>query len=60
MTTNEASAFFDGRDIELTRIIDAPFANVVKGWTDLGLPGQLFAPLLGTVPTIETDKRVDR
>src|ERR1041385_1057370 len=52
-TTTSAS----GRDLILTRIIDAPRENVYRAWTDPVLLKQWFAPLPYTTPRAEFDLR---
>jgi uncharacterized protein YndB with AHSA1/START domain len=47
----------EGRDLVLTRIIDAPPEKVYNAWTDPALLKQWFAPLPWTTPTVETDLR---
>lgn len=57
-TTNKTTTSTEGRDLILTRIIDAPRAEVFKAWTDPVLLKQWFAPLPWTTPVVETDVRV--
>jgi uncharacterized protein YndB with AHSA1/START domain len=45
------------RELILTRIIDAPRANVYKAWTEPELLKQWFAPLPYTTPVAELDVR---
>lgn len=47
----------DGRDLILTRIIDAPREKVFRAWTEPELLKQWFAPLPWTTPRAETDVR---
>jgi uncharacterized protein YndB with AHSA1/START domain len=58
MTTNKTTTATEGRDLILTRILDAPREKVFKTWTDPALLKQWFAPLPWTTPTVETDVRV--
>jgi len=46
-----------GRDLVLTRVIDAPPAKVFRAWTDPELLKQWFAPLPYTTPVAELDVR---
>lgn len=48
----------EGRDLALTRIIDAPCEKVFKAWTDPALLMQWFAPKPWTTPKVQTDVRV--
>ncbi|MBC8124000.1 MAG: SRPBCC family protein [Gemmatimonadaceae bacterium] len=57
-TINKTTTSTEGRDLLLTRIIDAPRAEVFKAWTDPVLLKQWFAPLPWTTPVVETDVRV--
>src|SRR6266850_4554235 len=57
MATNETTTTTEGRDLILTRIIDAPREKVFKAWTDPALLKQWFAPLPWTTPLVETDVR---
>lgn len=45
------------RDLTLTRLIDAPPANVYRCWTEPELVKQWFAPLPYTTPSAEMDVR---
>lgn len=56
-TTTKTTTSTEGRDLLLTRIIDAPCAEVFKAWTDPALLKQWFAPLPWTTPVVETDVR---
>jgi uncharacterized protein YndB with AHSA1/START domain len=47
----------EGRDLVLTRVIDAPPAKVFQAWTDPELLKQWFAPLPWTTARAETDLR---
>jgi uncharacterized protein YndB with AHSA1/START domain len=48
----------DGRDLILTRTIDAPAEKVFRAWTEPELLKQWFAPLPWTTPTVANDVRV--
>lgn len=54
-TTTTTSA--EGRDLILTRLIDAPREKVYRAWTEPELLKQWFAPLPYTTPVAETDVR---
>jgi len=45
------------RELILTRLIDAPRANVYRAWTEPGLLKLWFAPTPWTTPIVETDVR---
>lgn len=45
------------RELELSRIIDAPREKVFRAWTDPALLKQWFAPLPYTTPVAELDVR---
>ncbi|MBL8239065.1 MAG: SRPBCC family protein [Bryobacterales bacterium] len=45
------------RDLTITRLIDAPPANVYRCWTEPELVKQWFAPLPYTTPSAEMDVR---
>lgn len=47
----------EGRDLVLTRIIDAPPAKLYRAWTEPALLTQWFAPLPWTTPRAELDVR---
>ena len=55
--TNKTSTSVEGRDLILTRIIDAPCEKVFRAWTEPALLKQWFAPLPWTTPTAEVDVR---
>ena len=55
MSTHKTSTATDGRDLILTRIIDAPREKVFRAWTEPSLLKQWFAPAPFTTPTVETD-----
>jgi uncharacterized protein YndB with AHSA1/START domain len=57
MTTTKTTTSAEGRDLTLTRIIDAPREKVFKAWTDPALLKQWFAPQPWTTPVVETDVR---
>src|SRR5713226_5447775 len=57
MTTRTTTAA-EGRDLILTRIIDATREKVFRAWTEPALLKQWFAPLPWTTPIVETDVRV--
>lgn len=57
MATHETTTSADGRDLILTRIMDAPRERVFRAWTDPALLRQWFAPLPYTTPVVETDLR---
>jgi uncharacterized protein YndB with AHSA1/START domain len=50
MTNAKTTTSTEGRDLILTRIIDAPREKVFKAWTDPALLKQWFAPLPWTRP----------
>lgn len=47
----------EGRDLVLTRLIDAPREKLYRAWTDAELLKQWFAPLPYTTPHAELDVR---
>lgn len=57
MTTSKTTTATEGRDLVLTRIIDAPPEKVFRAWTEPELMKQWFAPLPWTTPFAETDPR---
>ena len=57
MTTTKTTTTTEGRDLILTRIIDAPREKVFKAWTDPALLKQWFSPLPWTISKAETDVR---
>src|SRR5215510_14531840 len=57
MATNKTTTTTDGRDLILTRIIDAPREKVFQAWSDPDLLKQWFAPRPWTTPVVETDVR---
>lgn len=58
MAANKTTTSTEGRDLVLTRIIDAPREKVFQAWTDPALLEQWFAPLPWTTSMVETDVRV--
>jgi uncharacterized protein YndB with AHSA1/START domain len=58
MTTSQVTTSTEGRDLILSRLIDAPAEKVFRAWTEPELLKQWFAPLPWTTPKIETDVRV--
>jgi uncharacterized protein YndB with AHSA1/START domain len=56
-TTGKTTTSTQGRDLILTRIIDAPREKIFKAWTDPELMKQWFTPKPWTAPRIETDVR---
>ena len=54
MTTTTSA---EGRDLILTRLIDAPPEKVYQAWTDPELMKQWFAPLPWTITKVEHDVR---
>ena len=57
MATNKTTTTADGRDLILTRIINAPREQVFQAWTDPAMLKQWFAPRPWTTPVVETDVR---
>jgi uncharacterized protein YndB with AHSA1/START domain len=57
MTPNTTTTSTEGRDLILTRVIDATPDKVFKAWTDPALLKQWFAPKPWTTPMVETDVR---
>ena len=57
MSTHKTTTATDGRDLILTRIIDASREKVFRAWTEPSLLKQWFAPAPFTTPTVETDVR---
>ena len=47
----------EGRDLILTRVIDAPPEKVFRAWTEPDLLRQWFAPKPWTTPNVEIDVR---
>lgn len=57
MTTSQSTTSTEGRDLIVTRIIDAPPEKVFRAWTEPALLRQWFAPAPWTTPSAETDVR---
>jgi len=57
LNTSKTTTAAEGRDLVLTRIIDAPHEAVFKAWTDPALLKQWFSPQPWTTPKVETDVR---
>jgi uncharacterized protein YndB with AHSA1/START domain len=57
MTTSKCTTSTEGRDLILTRMIDAPPEKVFRAWTEPELVKQWFAPLPWTISAVETDLR---
>jgi uncharacterized protein YndB with AHSA1/START domain len=57
MTTSKCITSTEGRDLILTRMIDAPPEKVFRAWTEPELLKQWFAPLPWTISAVETDLR---
>jgi uncharacterized protein YndB with AHSA1/START domain len=57
MSTHKTTTATDGRDLILTRIIDAPREKVFRAWTEPSLLKRWFTPAPFTTPTVETDVR---
>lgn len=57
MTTRIEAAPRSDRELVLTRLIDAPRAQVFRAWTDTELLKQWFAPKPWTTPAAELDVR---
>jgi uncharacterized protein YndB with AHSA1/START domain len=57
MTTSQTMTSTEGRDLVLTRIIDAIPEKVFRAWTEPELMKQWFAPAPWTTPAVETDVR---
>ena len=55
--TPRATTATEGRDLILTRMIDAPRDKVFRAWTEPELLKQWFAPLPWTTSKAETDTR---
>jgi len=56
-STHQTSTSASGRELTLTRIIDAPREKVYEAWTNPQLLKQWFAPLPYTTPSVELDVR---
>ena len=57
MTTPVTASAASERELELTRVIDAPRENVFRAWTEPELLKQWFTPRPWTTPVVETDVR---
>lgn len=57
MSSPKTTTSAEGRDLLLTRIIDAPREAVFRAWTEPALLQQWFAPKPWTTPRVETDVR---
>jgi uncharacterized protein YndB with AHSA1/START domain len=57
MTISKCITSTEGRDLILTRTIDAPAEKVFRAWTEPELLKQWFAPLPWTISAVETDIR---
>jgi uncharacterized protein YndB with AHSA1/START domain len=57
MTTLETTTATEGRDLVLTRMIDAPPEKVYRAWTDPELLKQWFVPSPWTISKVEADVR---
>jgi uncharacterized protein YndB with AHSA1/START domain len=57
MTATKTTTRTEGRDLVLTRVIDAPREKVFQAFTNPELLKQWFAPLPWTISRVETDVR---
>lgn len=57
MSNAKVTTSAQGRDLTLTRIIDAAPEKVFRAWTEPELMKQWFAPSPWTTPRVETDVR---
>jgi uncharacterized protein YndB with AHSA1/START domain len=57
MDTSKVATSTQGRDLILTRMIDAPPEKLFKAWTDPELLKKWFAPSPWTTPVVEIDVR---
>jgi uncharacterized protein YndB with AHSA1/START domain len=57
MDTSKVTTSAEGRDLVLTRRVEAPRDKLFKAWTDPELLKQWFAPSPWTTPIVETDVR---
>lgn len=57
MNAKAEAAPTSGRELVLTRLIDAPREKLFRAWTEPELLKQWFAPLPYTVPVVEIDVR---
>ncbi len=58
MSTNKTTTSARGRDLVLTRIINAPREQVFNAWTDPELLTRWFAPKPWTTPKVEMNARI--
>jgi uncharacterized protein YndB with AHSA1/START domain len=58
MSTNETTSRAEGRDLFLTRVIDAPPEKVYQAWTEPHLLEQWFCPKPWRVKVVESDLRI--
>jgi uncharacterized protein YndB with AHSA1/START domain len=58
ITNNKTTTSTEGRDLVLTRTINAPREQVFNAWTDPELLKQWFAPLPWRTPVAEMDVRI--
>src|SRR5215467_11977261 len=56
--TTKTTTSTEGRDLILTRVIDATPDKVFRAWTEPELMKQWFAPKPWTTPHVENDQRV--
>jgi uncharacterized protein YndB with AHSA1/START domain len=57
MSANKTETATDGRDLSLTRVINAPPAMLYNAWTEPHLLKQWFAPKPWTTTKVENDVR---
>jgi uncharacterized protein YndB with AHSA1/START domain len=57
MTSSKVNTSTEGRDLILTRVIDAPPEKVFRAWTEPELMKLWFAPKPWTTANVETDVR---
>jgi uncharacterized protein YndB with AHSA1/START domain len=57
MSTSKTTTSSEGRDLFLTRVIDAPPEKIYQAWTDPRLMEQWFCPRPWKVEVIESDVR---
>ena len=57
MSNSKTTTSSEGRDLILTRLIDAPPEKLFRAWTEPELLKQWFAPRPWITPTVETDVR---
>lgn len=57
MSTNKTTTRADGRDLFLSRVIDAPCEVVYRAWTEPALLEQWFVPRPWTVEVVKSDVR---